>query len=227
MSAALQAIRRTVTVDWPKTGQRGAKDLLILTAHTGHSKIMADAGSKGLKPTWTAYANTPGNTNLDSVVLPGPIVYKYRYASDIVEFALDSLRRASPMQSGDYVRSHTLYVNGVAVQTLPLLKPGDDVFIANPIAYARRLEVGKTESGRDFVVQVEPHIYERVAKRLASKYRDLATVTFGYVSAPGAHVNTGTGLGPHYVAKGGIRRKRPNRTGEAVRSPAIFISLLT
>src|SRR5712671_1218204 len=110
-----QLIRRIVTVDWPAKSKRDAKALLIRTARTGHQRVMADAAAKGLSPSWEAYANTPGNSNLETVVLPGPIVYNYRYLADLIKFALEELRRQSPVTSGAYKQSHTVYVNDTAV----------------------------------------------------------------------------------------------------------------
>lgn len=176
-------IRRTVTLDWPKAVERDAKAFLIRTARNGHQKIMADAKGKGLAPTWEAYANTPGNKDLASVKLPGPIVYNYRYLTDVIQFALDELRRQSPVISGDYVRSHTLYVNGSPVDVIPkTLKAGDRMFISNPVPYARKLEVGKTKAGRSFVIQVPNRIYERVTALVKTKAGGAAKVRFSYVS---------------------------------------------
>lgn len=227
-------IRRVVTVDWPKSAERGAKAHLIRVARTGHQKIMTDAKTKGLVPSWEAYANSPGNKDLASVVLPGPIVYNYRYLSDVIEVALDQLRKMSPVQSGDYVRSHTLFVNGVATDVVPKnIQAGDQIYIANPIVYARRIEIGKTKSGRSFVMQVAPRIYERVAKNiLIPRYRNQAKITFGYVALPDAYAVKG-GLSSHYgtgktagARGGGTMRKRRQKVGTSVQSPAIFISPL-
>lgn len=224
---AASALRRVVTVQWPQTTDRQGRALLIRTARTGHQGIMADAKAKGFAPTWEAYANTPGNKNLASVVLPGPIVFKYTYISKtIIPEIQAELRRQSPVISGAYRDSHIAFLNGSPVAAVPALKAGDEVWIANPVPYARRLEVGKTTSGRAFVVQVAPHIYERVAKAMISKYRNHAKIWFGYVHIPPAHVIKGK-LPSHYVAKGGVRRKRRQAVGSTVRSPAIFISVLT
>lgn len=220
---SLQAFKQTVTVQWPKKQEADAKALLIRVARDGHQRIIAKQGASAFE----AYANRPGNP-VDSVVLPGPIVYKYRFLREVVTFTLDALRKASPVNSGTYASSHTIYVNGIPVETVPLdLKTTDEVFIANPVAYSRRLEIGKTESGRAFVLQVEPRIYERTLKSvLIPKYRNAAKMSFGYVLVPGGHVVKGK-LKSHYIAKGGARRKRRQRVGEAVRSPAIFFELHT
>lgn len=227
-SASLQAFRRTVTVAWPQQANDEAQKLLVRTARAGHAQIMAEQMARaGFAPEWDAYANTPGNQNLDTVVLPGPIVFRYRYIREVLTVALDELRKASPVVSGAYRDSHTLFVNGIAVSgTPPALKAGDEVFIANPVPYARRLEVGLIEAGRAFVIQVPPRIYERVMKSiLVPRYRNVVKLTFDYVTIPDAYIIKGR-LPSHYIAKGGVRRRRRQPVGHPVRSPAIVIGLL-
>lgn len=227
-SAALQAFRRTITVAWPKKGQEEAQKLLVRVAREGNAKIIAEQTARaGYPPEVEAYANTPGNRNLDSVKLPGPIVFRYRYHREILSAALEELRKASPVISGLYRDSHTVFVNGIPIAGVPAsLKPGDEIFIANPVPYSRRLEVGLTESGRAFVLQVEPNIYGRVMRNvLIPRYRRVAKISLTYVTIPGAYIIKGR-LPSHYIAKGGVRRRRRQQVGAPVRAPAILISLL-
>jgi len=224
---ALEALRQRVSVDWVQGADRQAKELLLKTAREGHARILAESLARsGFEPEWVAYANSPGNDNIESVVLPGPIVYQYRYRREIYLETLKLLYKMSPVDSGRYRDSHTLFVNGVPAQTGIKANPTDEVWIANPQPYARRLEVGKTTSGRDFLVSVPNRIYERAAKQIQQRYRGAATVEFGYISIPGAYVIKGR-LPSHYIAKGGIRRRRRQPVGQPVRAPAIFISALS
>lgn len=228
-SRALQAFRRTVTVDWPNIADEDARRHLVRVARAGNAKILADQAARGgVAPDVDAYANTPGNRNLDSVKLPGPIVFRYRYAREIVKEALVALRAASPVTSGLYRDSHTLFINGIPVEFLPqTVLASDEVYIANPVPYARRLEVGLTESGRPFVVQVPPRIYERVLKgTLIPRFRNVANLSLIYVTIPDAYIIKGR-LPSHYIAKGGVRRKRRQQVGMPVQSPAILIDLKT
>ena len=223
-----QLLRRITTIEWPNKIERDSKALLIRTARTGHARIMADARTKGFEPYWEAYANTPGNSRLESVVLPGPIVYNYRYLSDLIRFALDELRRQSPSQSGEYKRSHTVYVNDQPVgDSIPrTVNPGDRIYIANPVPYARRLEIGRTRSGRSFLIQVPNRIYERVTQMTNSQGKGRAKVSMRYVDL-GAHAlkkNQRTGMMTQR-GWGYSSRQRPDRlAGAAVKSPAIFFT---
>jgi hypothetical protein len=224
---SIQAFRQTVTVEWPRQQDRDGKAHLLRVGRAGHERIMADARARsGSNPQWEAYANQPGNSNLESVILPGPLVWKYRYVGAILKEALTALIAASPSRSGLYAKSHMVFINGAAVQAIPdALKPGDEVMISNPVPYARRIEIGKTESGRDFVIQVPNRIYERVAKKiLMPKYRNVARIEYGFTNLPSSYATKG-GLGSHYMS-GGTRRKRRQKAGATIQAPAIFIRAL-
>jgi hypothetical protein len=223
-----QLIRRIVTVDWPKKAQVDARELLLDTAYVGHARIMQDARAKGLEPSWEAYANRPGNSNLESVVLPGPIVYNYRYLSDLIQFALNELKRQSPVLSGEYRQSHTVYVNDQPVgDSIPkTIQPGDTVFIANPVPYARRLEVGRTKGGRLFLISVPNRIYQRVAEMTKAEGKGRAKIRMGYVDL-GAHALTKdqpSGIMTRQGWRYSKIQRRDRLTGAAVTSPAIFFT---
>ena len=184
------------------------------------------ASRAGVIPEFEAYANQPGNSNLESVRLPGPIVYKYRYIREIVLAAMKALEDASPVDSGAYRKAHTLFIDGAPSALGAVIRRGQEIMISNPLPYARRLEIAKTESGRDFLVSVPNRIYERVAKQMQQRYRNAAKMSFGYVSLPNAHVIRG-GLGASYSIGGGRRRKRRQSVGSSVQAPAIFIASLS
>lgn len=225
-SAGLASIKRTITVNWRERSQADAKALLVRTARNGHVRIMREQVARsGLLPEWRAWANTPSNSNIESVKLPGPIVYQYSYMREIVQATIKALEAASPVQSGDYKRGHGLWINALPVANDTPIKPGQEVFIANSVDYARRLEVGKTDAGRAFLIQVKNHIYERTAKKIAAQYGNVAHIYFGYVELPNAWVIKGK-LGPTYMLPTGKKRKRRQAVGDRVRAPAIFIEHL-
>lgn len=227
---SLESFRRTVTEAWPKKQDADARKHLIKVASDGHDRIMREQTVRaGYAPDWSAYANRPGHP-ISSVVLPGPIVFNYRYHREIADQVLRALREASPVVKGDYVRGHSLYVNRVATDTLPKdFKVSDEVVISNPIPYARRIEIGRTKSGRPFVIQVPDRIYERVAKGpLARRYAKVARLRFVYLDLSG-YVSKGK-LSATYgrIGAGGLlsQIKRRQRAGTRVMAPAIFIEVI-
>lgn len=193
-NASLNSFLKVITVEWPKKQEEDARQHLINVAKAGHAAIMAEQMSRsGSKPMFEVYANRPGQTNIELVEIPGPIVYTYRYLKEIIEFALNALREASPVQSGKYRDGHKLYLDGAQTDTVPDTIPyGVDVMISNVMPYARRLEVGKTKSGRAFVVQVPPKIYERTVRLVRAKYRNVVKITFSYadISGPGGRTRS-------------------------------------
>ncbi len=240
---SLQAVRKMFLVDVPANLERDGKAHLIRTARAGIAQITAEQTTRagGIAPDVTIYANAPGNTNLESVRIPGPIVGRWDYRREIATVALQALRRNSPKANaqtgatGDYERSHTILLNGALVPTLPAsLARTDVITIFSPLPYARRIEIGKTKSGRRFVLQVEDRIYERTLKsEIAPRYRSVADLAFTYIPLPAgfednAHTIQG-GLASHYTsgtfgpAGKHFQRKRRQQVGAPVRYPAIVI----
>ncbi len=99
----------------------------------------------------------------------------------IVREILAMLHTASPVVSGDYRRSHRLFINGVKQRSIPPdFAEGDDIAVGPTVPYARRLEVGRTESGRAFSLQVPPRIVERTGKVAARRFGRLARISVEY-----------------------------------------------
>lgn len=227
MASTVAAFKNTITVSFLDKCQVAAKRKLIEVAKATNETILKEQVARsGIKPDVEVYVNRPGNTNLESVVLPGPIVYNYRYRRELVVKALLALVKLSPVDSGDYRDSHTLFVNGsAALGPIPDLKPTDELLIANTVPYARRIEIGRTRSGRPFVRQVPNRIYETAARQLQADYKNLARVRFTFVGLPGGYQAKGKLAGTYGTPdKRGIvhQRKRHAVTG-ALRYPALVI----
>lgn len=184
----------------------------------------------GYVPRHTVTVDARAGAPLETVKPQGGAIV-FRFDVDvrpiIVREALAALRAASPVVSGAYRDNHTIYINGLPVEGLPKnLKATDEIAISNPVPYARRLEIGKTKAGRDFVLQVPNRIYERVAKgKLLARFRGSAKITFGYWTLPSSHVVKGK-LGSHYGIAGGKMRKRRQVVGANVQAPVIYIEAM-
>lgn len=219
---ALSAFRREISVVAQKVDV-AARAALYRTAIEENDKVLKEQKQRtGFEPSWTGFGDVAGKPIEDAQKL---IVFKYTYLQEMISEFLKELRAASPAELGRYKSNHGLYIDGRPVADNTPVTIGQDVFISNPVVYARRLEVGKTESGRDFLISVPNHIYERVAKKLGSRYGNAARVVFGYVTMPDAYIIKGR-LPSHYIAKGGVLRKRRQIAGSEVRAPAIFFEPL-
>lgn len=222
---ALTSIRRRFPVLVKEINDE-ARKMLVLQAKIENQSVLTEQKSRiGYEPSWEGYGDNPG-TAIDAA--REKVVYHYHYFDEMVSVFLKALQDASPVDSGRYKRSHALYVNGQPAPPNTPVRPGMDFFIANPVVYARRLEVGKTTSGRDFLVSVPNRIYERTTKKLGARYANAAKVRMGYVTMPEAWTVQGK-LPPRYrIMKGKhpYMEKRRQVVGSPVRAPAIFFEML-
>lgn len=98
----------------------------------------------------------------------------------VVQFALGELRRHSPVGSGRdphpglYRDSHTIFLNGNDVADLSGWNPGAVIHIANPVPYARIIEVGGG-------VRVAHHVYQLAEQSTQRKYGEIANIEFNYM----------------------------------------------
>jgi hypothetical protein len=112
----------------------------------------------------------------------GIIVAEWRLVGDVLQWIFATLRARSPRVSGKYQESHTLLADGAEVDpdNPPL---ASEFMFYNPVPYSRKIEIGKTESGRDFVIQVENRIYERTANDAQARFGNIAKIRFTYTTS--------------------------------------------
>lgn len=146
----------------------------------------------------------------------GTIVFEFDLVDDVLRWIGQTLVERSPRQSGDYMRGHTLFADGTPVEAGAPLPPADEYVFINLVPYARKIEVGKTKSGRAFVVQVEPRIYERTADDARRRFGNVARIKFSYRSPILGYQPAGS-PGAAASQRGGIERD--------TRAPAIVVTL--
>lgn len=101
---------------------------------------------------------------------------------DALQWIAQELISNSPVESGEYRDAHTLYADGSLVGSAAEIAAGADlpaarIFVfVNAAPYARKIEVGRTKDGRDFVIQVPNRIYEGVAEDAAARFGTVASI---------------------------------------------------
>lgn len=125
-----------------------------------------------------------------AVKADGVIVYDYDRVDQVAVYVLDILRELSPFDSGDYVRSHVIMLNGTPIGSrdstradlrpadLENFKPGDRITISNLMAYTRKIEIGRKG------YRAHAHVYEKAASIAAGRYGNIAKILFTYEQAP-------------------------------------------
>jgi hypothetical protein len=146
----------------------------------------------------------------------GRIVFEFELIDDALRWIACMLVERSPVRSGEYVRGHRLFADGieVAVSATGVVPPAEVYTFTNLVPYARKIEVGKTAAGRDFVIQVPNRIYERTAKDAKARFGNFMKIAFGYRAPIGGAIRAYGGAASR---RGGIEHR--------ARAPAIIVTL--
>lgn len=198
------AERKKVAADYVRTDLEEAK--------------RTNASIIGHVPKYTTTVDGRANAPLESVNPDGgSIIVEFEQAAligEVLQWIGRTLTERSPYVSGAYKQGHKLLADGQEVAMSGKIEPAEEYTFVNMVPYARRIEIGKTKSGRSFVLQVENRIYERTAKDAKAKFGKAADIQFAYREATGAHRLA------HSSGRG-----RGRRTGDAVSAPAIIVRL--
>jgi hypothetical protein len=171
---------------------------------------------------------SPG-ARLEGVRPDGSIVAEWELVVDVLQWIGDTLRERSPIVSGDYRDGHILFVDGVEVPMGTQIPAATEYVFTDLVPYARKIEVGKTESGRDFVIQVPNRIYERTFKDAKARFGKQVRISFGYEALAGGYKLKQDGVNRRWNPKKRAWRvsktSRDRVAGSVVTAPAITISL--
>ncbi len=120
----------------------------------------------------------------------GVIVFEFELLVDVLLWIGRQLQERSPVLSGRYKQSHTLFADGREVALGGNIPAADEYTFTNTVPYARKIEIGKTKSGRNFVINVQPRIYERTAKDARARFGNMVKIAFTYRGiVGGAQIN--------------------------------------
>jgi hypothetical protein len=147
--------------------------ILVKIAKREHGKVMATAP----RPvSFDRFVDGRKGALEEAVKPTGTIVYTYPRLEVVAQFAMETLFDLSPVLSGKYRASHTLFLNGSAVPNLRDFKPGDEATISNPVPYSRKIEVGKMKMR----VPGTSMVYAKAAKIVRARYGNIAKIGFTY-----------------------------------------------
>lgn len=158
----------------------------------------------------------------------GSIVVEWEIVSDVLVWIGNTLQERSPVTSGAYRKGWTLLADGKVVAAGQEAPIADEYTFVNTVPYARRIEVGKTDSGRDFLIQVPNRIAERTAKDATARFGNVAKIRSVWIRLASPYTLKHDQASRSF--KGGqlriSKRQRPDRVaGSAITYPAIAVSL--
>lgn len=158
-------------------------------------------------PIYDRYVNGRIGLPETSVIAPGPILYVFAYWREILEFALEYLRRRSPVDSGAYRDGHHALVDLQPVTPLSPISADSEVVITNRRPYTRKIEVGAMK------MKVPPGVYEDARKEVRRRFGLIVDVKVRFIELPN----------PYILKRDGGRRGR--RAGDPLSYPALVMNM--
>jgi len=141
-----------------------------------HGKILS---AEPRPQSFTRFVDGVEGAREDAVRLNGVIHYIYHRLEEVARDAIEVLKARSPLgpvERGHYRDLHTMFLNGQPVTDLDGWKPGDEVFIANPMPYARKIEIGLMRMR----VPGTDQVYLEAVRMMRSTHGRLVDIRFAY-----------------------------------------------
>lgn len=136
----------------------------------------------------------------------GIIVFEFELLTDVLRWIGRELVLRSPVRSGAYAKGHTLFADGSEIAIGERMPMADEYSFTNLVPYARKIEIGKTRSGRSFTIQVANRIYERTAKDARARFGNIAKIEFTFRGiVGGAQINPRLAAGSRQHNKSALR----------------------
>ena len=125
------------------------------------------------------YVNGRKDVPEERVVLPGPILYRFNWLRPVGAFAMDWLRRTSPVLSGEYQKGHFFLHNGRETLLDQLPAGAEQLTITNDLPYARKIHVQKGSDPR--------YIFEECRQQVLAKYGQIVEAQVRFLDLAGAY----------------------------------------
>lgn len=113
---------------------------------------------------------------LDTVRPDGVIVREYELIDDVLLFIAEELRAVSPVLTGQYRASHTLYADGVEVSDAEQIPQAQEYVFLSGVPYARKIE--GTINHPPESKQAPDGVYEITAAKANARFGNVARVYF-------------------------------------------------
>lgn len=219
----INTFRETFDVYVKRLDEEAAKSI-ARAAHEGRIRIIGEQrGRRGVAPTETDYVDGRRDAPFETVKPDGIIAELFDYRAEVVKALLDELRARSPVgpeEGGHYRDEHFVMLDGRGLP--PLTVPSPEtlrnvrvITVANPMPYARKLEVRP-----GFAKQVDSHIYESAMRAVRADYGKIARFKFALISLSGAYKLHRDHPGKSRMAS------RSHRAGAEITYPSVMIEAL-
>jgi hypothetical protein len=206
-----------------------ARDAMLAAVIREKQRVISEQSQRaGIAPTLeTMIVDGQRNASESQIKGASHVTLDWNYLTEAVIRTVDYLRLHGPERSGAWKQSIITLIDGheQPIDT-PIPANAAQAIVVVTVPYSRKLEVGRTESGRPFSIQVPQHFVETACLRLRSEMRDLAKFTFQYTHLSGAHTLTLAGRHRRDFRSGQARRGAIRHGETTVEYPSIRIDEL-
>jgi hypothetical protein len=115
---------------------------------------------------------------LERVRPDGRIVFDFELGSGVVEYCLKLLHEASPVLTGAYRNSHTIYADGAEVETAAQAIGAEHVVILSTVPYARKIEGANNRPAQS--MKAPKGVYEVTAAMANKRFGNVAAIKFTF-----------------------------------------------
>ena len=183
--------------------------------------LKAETGLTERDPEVQTFVDRRQTNDLDSVKVPGVILFRISRLAEIAEFALQAARGFSPKRSGNYQGAWLALAGGEVWRGAPI-DPDAELIIVNPVPYARKIQLRGAKA-----LSVSPGVVDRVSNAAKAKFGTRAfLITVKFIQLP-------PGVGRSYRLKnastrvmsgGRVVKRKDSPRGSAINYPALVVT---
>jgi len=174
-----------------------------LLAQTARAALADAIRSGEASERYTRSVNGRVGAAEETVVAPGPIVYRFHYLEEVALYALTFCTARSPEKSGRYRASWFAMVDGAVWDGISEIPADAELIITNDQPYHRKIDVGAMR------LRVAPRIVESARQAVLRQFRGSVTAERRFIALDGIGTS---GQTLPYILKGKGRRRRAAQT---------------
>jgi hypothetical protein len=130
----------------------------------------------GRVPRYSVSVDGRDGAPLESVQPNGYVIAEFELVNDVLSWIADQLQKHSPVKSGKYQKSHTLFADGQEIAVGGAIPTAAELVFISSVPYARKIERGASSQAPDGV-------YQAVAVLAQQRFGNIAKISFGYRTA--------------------------------------------
>jgi hypothetical protein len=175
ISARVQSIDRDIDLMLNASLSPAAQSA-VFAEFAGEQIEQAKATNKsvlGRIPRYTVSVDGREGAALASVKPNGVVVVEFELLNDTLAWIADQLITHSPVVTGKYQKSHSLFADGIEIEIGAVIPPAEEYVFINTQPYARKIELGSSS-------QAPQGVYQVVAVLARRRFGNIAKISFAY-----------------------------------------------